>query len=273
MFGRVNRSSRGVTNIRPSNSGPDTSAYDQLFLQYASSSGSQNKSNSASSGDTGSDDTNLDLVINEEGTEKLCSDLGFTVFDPVALVWCYHCAVRKMGIFTRQEFIKGCLTLGGCTIQELKSHVPDMREQLHPQHPLSKKVYINVFLLSLEEGQKQLPRELAVEMWKLLFPLYDSNFDGEIVMDESDGNEGFAVQTEEANAATQQPAGALSKSWIEFILSKNNKKGLVSKDVWNTTFDLITQCNADLSNYDLDGGAWPVMIDEFVILFRKRRGL
>ena len=50
--------------------------------------------------------------------------------------------------------------LGAQSVEELKDRVADMRTQLQPGHPLAKKIYGNVFLLSLDPGQKQLGKEV-----------------------------------------------------------------------------------------------------------------
>lgn len=165
-----------------------------------------------------------------EGTEKLCTDLGFSTLDPVALVLCYHCGTKHMGIFTKEEFQQGMTQLGVADLYELKSKVDDMRAQLIPGHPLAKKIYTNVFVLSLDGGQKQLAKEMACELWKLLLSLY-----GNI---------------------------ELADLWIQYV-EELGPKTYVSKDVWNMVFDLMITCTADLSDYDEDG-AWPVMIDDFV---------
>jgi len=45
----------------------------------------------------------------------------------------------------------------------------------------------------------------------------------------------------------------------------------ISKDLWAMTYDLATQCQPDLSDYDADAGAWPVFLDEFVEHYRETK--
>merc|ERR1712224_80965 len=127
-----------------------------------------------------------------------------------------------------------------------------MREQLKVSHPLAKKIYMNAFVLSLDTGKKQLPKDLAVDLWSLLLPLYDP-----------------ASSSAPENGI--QP-GSLSALWVSYVESPENNKPLISRDVWNTVFDLVTQCKPDLSDFDVEEGAWPLMIDAFVEWFRKRQG-
>jgi len=239
----------------------DVRNFDHFFRQYASSSGID------SSGQT---PPNTDMQIDEEGTEQFCSDLGFSVLDPVALVWCYHCDVQKMGCFTREEFARGCLVFGGAkSIDSLKVHVSDMRDQLKVGHPLAKRVYMFAFKISLEENQKQLPKELAIEIWKLLLPFYDPNFDGTV--DADSNHESNADIPDNSSCVPHRESDCISRAWIRYVLSPDSKKPVISKDVWNTVFDLVTSHKSDLSDYDLEGGAWPVMIDDFVVGMRRNK--
>ena len=46
--------------------------------------------------------------------------------------------------------------------------------------------------------------------------------------------------------------------------------GGVSLDLWNMTFEFVNSVQADLSNYDAESGAWPTVIDNFVISEKKK---
>ena len=94
-----------------------------------------------------------------------------------------------------------------------------------------------MFVISLDEAQKQLAKEMAAELWKLLLPLY--------------GND------------------ALADNWINFVENHCPKKA-ITKDVWNMVFELVVSTEPDLSNYDEDG-AWPVLIDDFVVHMKKNQ--
>lgn len=47
-------------------------------------------------------------------------------------------------------------------VAELKAKIPEMRTHLTPKNAYAKSIYAFVFTLCLEEGQKQLPKELAI---------------------------------------------------------------------------------------------------------------
>ena len=58
----------------------------------------------------------------------------------------------------------------------------------------------------------------------------------------------------------------LLRLWVEFV-SENGKA--VTKDTWNLLLEFVTSVDPYLSNYDFDG-AWPTMIDDFVVWARDR---
>ncbi|CAD7972725.1 unnamed protein product [Amoebophrya sp. A25] len=205
-------------------------------------------------------------TIPVEGTEKLCGDCGFSTLDPVALVLCYHCGAKQMGSFTKQEFLHGMAVLGAQSVEELRERVADMRSQLHPKHPLSKKIYSNVFLLSLDPGQKQLGKEMAIEIWKLMLPLYGN---GELAENWLDYYEAKICYHYRTFLVLKKLDNDNRFSFHNYVENTSTKPA-ISKDVWNMVFDLITTCAKDMSDYD-DDGAWPVMIDDFAAHVRSQQ--
>merc|ERR1711900_58738 len=114
----------------------------------------------------------------------------------------------------------------------MQARIPDLRELLADK-VRCKEVYGFAFALSLEEGQKNLEAEYAFQLWKL-----------------------FLVDFK------------LLDDFCEFLKSKN--RTAVSRDLWMMLYDLAMTVKPDLSDYDMDGGAWPVLIDEFV---EQQRGM
>jgi DCN1-like protein 1/2 len=172
--------------------------------------------------------------IDAEGVQNLCAELGIEPVDPVTLCLAYHCNAQEMGSFTRDEFCRGVVRLECDTLEKLKGKVPEMRQMLKDKTQM-KDIYTYTFDLSLESGQRVLPVEYCVELWKILLP------DHFVLLPE------FLLFVEE------------------------NCKNSISKDLWAMTFDLATQCQPDLSDYDADGGAWPVFLDEFVENYRETK--
>ncbi|CAL1170967.1 unnamed protein product [Cladocopium goreaui] len=176
-----------------------------------------------------------DQTIRPEGIEELCKDLQISALDPVTLVLAWHCRAKQMGIFTREEFTTGMQRLGCDELPKLRAKVADMRQALQDR-AACKEVYAFTFQFALDQGQRCLPVDMCIEFWKLLLPAHF----------------------------------ALLETWISWV--EQNVKNHVSKDTWMMLFDLATQVKPDLSDYDLQNGAWPVVLDEFVDFVRASRG-
>ncbi|XJO72905.1 hypothetical protein BDV3_003966 [Batrachochytrium dendrobatidis] len=58
--------------------------------------------------------------------------------------------------------------------------------------------------------------------------------------------------------------------WKEFLEEAHGKS--ITKDTWCLFWDFTESINEDFSNYD-DDGAWPLLIDSFVVYAREKLGL
>eukprot|EP00397_Hematodinium_sp_SG-2012_P059995 GEMP01077613.1.p1 GENE.GEMP01077613.1~~GEMP01077613.1.p1 ORF type:complete len:236 (+),score=39.97 GEMP01077613.1:317-1024(+) len=170
--------------------------------------------------------------IAADGIERLCNDLGISPLDPVVLVISYYCQAVKMGIFTRTEFCRGMSVLECESMKDLHRKIPHLRQEL-AMRPKTKEIYTYTFQFALDPGTKQLQKEIAVELWKLLLPLFKWR---------------------------------LAKEWIEFIESQ--VKFSITKDSFVMLYELIAT-DPTLANYD-DDGAWPVLLDDFVLYMREK---
>jgi len=56
-------------------------------------------------------------------------------------------------------------------------------------------------------------------------------------------------------------------TWIKF-LSESQKLQVITKDTWNTFYDLINACQGDFNNF-VDDGTWPSIIDAFSTYFKS----
>jgi len=164
--------------------------------------------------------------IRAEGIQALCEELGVSTLDPVTLVISYYCKAEQMGIFKREEFYCGMQRLGCDDIGKLRAKLEELRAVLQDKAQC-KEIYAFTFQFALDAGQRCLPQELCVELWKLLL-------------------RGHFV---------------LLDQWIHF--AETRVKNVISKDTWLMLYDLATEVKPDLSDYDVNG-AWPVLLDEFV---------
>lgn len=171
--------------------------------------------------------------IDADGIERLCEDLGISALDPVTLVIAYHCRARHMGVFTREEFVRGMEKLRCDDLKKLQGKLGECRAMLADKKGC-KEVYGFTFHFSLDEGQRCLPVDVCLELWKLLLP----------------------------------PHFALLEAWLSFV--EEHAKCNIPQDTWMMLYDLATQLKPDLSDFDVDG-SWPVLLDDFVESVRANK--
>lgn len=174
-----------------------------------------------------------DGTISSRGIEQLCADLGISALDPVTLVIAYHCAAVTMGVFTQEEFNRGMTVLGCDSVSRLRVRLDDLRAVLADKTQC-KEVYEYTFQFALDPGQRCLPPEICIELWRLFLP----------------------------------PHFRLLDAFIDFM--ERRVKHAISKDTWMMVYDLATQVQPDLSDYDIES-SWPVVLDEFVESVRGSR--
>ena len=109
---------------------------------------------------------------------------------------------------------------------------------------LFKRVYRHAFICSKEKGQKALPLENALVYWEMLF-----------------GPSGKPWITSSTNWI---------ELWLEFLKAKWTKS--VNKDMWNQTFEFFQKSLQDESmSFWSEDGAWPGVIDDFVVYRSEER--
>lgn len=110
---------------------------------------------------------------------------------------------------------------------------------------LFKKVYRHTFICAKDKGQKALPLENALVYWELLFS--------------PPGKPWITASTNWADL------------WMEFLKAKWTKS--VNKDMWNQTFVFFEKTIDDESlSFWSEDGAWPGVIDDFVVYAKEKRG-
>ncbi|KAI8978014.1 Cullin binding-domain-containing protein [Pilobolus umbonatus] len=171
-------------------------------------------------------------IISIEGTLMLSADLQIEPTQLEFLLLSYELKSDKMGVFRRDEFIKGCVEAGIDSIDKLKTAVHTTFVQQLRDDDYFKKIYTYAFMIGRQTGQKSLSLEAAIELWRLLL---EDRF-------------------------------GLLEDWIKFLEDKHRKA--ISRDTWLLFLEFTRQNELDIQSYDSEG-AWPILIDEFVDYMKR----
>ncbi|ORE07542.1 DUF298-domain-containing protein, partial [Rhizopus microsporus var. microsporus] len=166
-------------------------------------------------------------AISVDGTMTLCEDLGIEPTQLEFLLLSHQLNSERMGEFTKEGFVKGCVDLEADNIDKLKKELETTVVNNYHTDEGFRKVYHYAFLFGRQTGQKSLALEAAIELWRLLL----------------------------------SDRYSLLEQWILFLQQKYNKA--ISRDTWNLFLDFISQINTDLQNYNPEE-AWPILIDEVI---------
>ncbi|XP_006821813.1 DCN1-like protein 3 [Saccoglossus kowalevskii] len=173
-------------------------------------------------------DEDEDCIL-AEGTEKFCHDLCVDPTEFIVLVLACKFQAATMCQFTRKEFLYGCKSLKVDSIKGIQTKFPEMLEEVQNEAKF-KDLYRFTFTfgLDMDGGQRSLPCDIAIPLWKLVF-------------------------------SHREPA--ILERWINF-LQENQIRG-ISKDTWNMFLNFTEVVGADFTGYD-DSEAWPSLFDDFV---------
>lgn len=105
--------------------------------------------------------------------------------------------------------------------------LPRLREMLNHEDTF-KDIYQFAFSWGCPAGQKSMPVETAVALWRLLF------------------------------MAERLP---LAHDWCQYI--EENRKHAISRDEWTLLLEFLRDMDKNLTQYDSENSAWPVVIDTF----------
>ena len=172
--------------------------------------------------------------VTPDGIERLSTDLGIDPLDVIWLVIACHCEAKTMGNFTREEWLRGMRSLDCVSLSDLKESLPPLRETVRSNADELKRVYLFAFQFALDHGARNISLDTAIARWPLLLPL---------------------------------TGWSLSSEWLRYVQSDSvvSKSRAISRDAWTLLLAFAKAVpNRDaLTCYDRDGGAWPVLIDEF----------
>lgn len=175
-------------------------------------------------------DPSSGVLILADGILRLCSDLDVKPDDFRVLLLAWKFGAETMCQFTKEEFFNGCKALKADTLKAIQSKFNDLLiEVQNPEKFKDLYRFTFAFGLEAETGQRILPVDMAILLWKLVF--------------------------------SQKEPPILSR-WINFLEKHPNIRG-ISKDTWYMFLNFTETVADDLSVYD-DTEAWPSLLDDFV---------
>ncbi|EER10789.1 Defective in cullin neddylation protein, putative [Perkinsus marinus ATCC 50983] len=174
-------------------------------------------------------------AIGVDGIERLCDDLGNDPMDEAWLTIAYYCQAETMGEFTKSEWTNGMQRIGVDSMDGLRNVLPELRREIDEDRNSSEQIYRYAFTYSLDSGAKTLPIEGCLQLWSIFL----------------------------------KPHWTLYPQWEKFV--KAECRHNVSKDTYQMLWEAATGAMRDedtmRSDYDIAGGAWPVMLDDFYTWF------
>ncbi|KAF2367074.1 Potentiating neddylation domain [Trinorchestia longiramus] len=180
--------------------------------------------------DTVSADEDAEDVILTEGIQRFCADLDVSADDFRVLLFAWKCEAETMCRFTRSEFVRGCKALRVDSIKSIVSKFPEMQKEVQ-EFDKFKNMYKWAFKFGLDNdvGQRILPSDIAILLWKLVF---------------------------------EQRKPKILDRWLAFLECHPSVRG-IPRDTWNMFLNFSETIGDDLSTYD-DTEAWPSLFDDFV---------
>ncbi|KZF26920.1 defective in Cullin neddylation protein 1 [Xylona heveae TC161] len=185
--------------------------------------------------------------IGVEGSMEYLGALGVALDEVVVLAIFELLQSPVMGEFTREGFVNGWRSVGADSISKQKAHVTHLRETTMVQDSAYfKKVYKHTFLIARTPGQKAVPLEVATEYWRLLF-------------------------SSSTACVWRTPNTPWLDWWLEYLEARWNKT--VNRDMWDMTYAFaLKSLDDETMNWWDENGAWPGVLDDFVIFVKEKRG-
>jgi len=180
-------------------------------------------------------------TIDGVGIEELCQDFNIHLQGPrvYILAWKMDAVMRFR--FTRAEFLRGFSALGVDTVQTMSFRLMVASQELRASSTSFKEFYkwcFN-FALDTEAGERSLPLDQAVSLWRTVFAVY-----------------------------TTPPA--LLQPWLTFLMEQPSEYPIIARDTWSYFLKFVVAIGDD-SNKHNDNDAWPNVIDDFVEHLRYRQ--
>ncbi|CAL1540624.1 unnamed protein product [Lymnaea stagnalis] len=174
-------------------------------------------------------DKNEDCIL-ADGIERFCMDLEVKPEEFIVLILAWKFGAETMCEFSRAEFSQGCKAMRVDSLKGIQNKFPDLLNEVRDKQ-VFKDLYRWTYKFGLDSasGQRTLPTDMAISLWKLVF--------------------------------SQNEPPVLHR-WLEFLEKHTSIRG-IPKDTWDMFLNFTEQVGEDLSSYD-DTEAWPSLLDDFV---------
>jgi len=166
-------------------------------------------------------------VIGPDGVERFCRDLQIDPENRVVLVMAWHLEAKRMGYFSKNEFIQGFKKLGVDSITGIQQLFKRFEEEIRSESSL-KEIHKFAFLFAKSPSQRCLDIEIARPLLTLLL-----------------GDRFYHT-----------------KDFVTFLGEQTTYK-VMNFDQWMIFLEFVSTMDDNISNYD-PYKAWPVMLDEYV---------
>jgi len=176
-----------------------------------------------------------DDTIGPEGVLKLCEDLGVQAEDVIMLIIAWQFEAKRMGYFSRAEFMTGLQKLGVADLEQLKKKLRPLESSILSDQKAFDELYKFAFHFSRSEPtSKVLDTTSAADMIHLLMH--------------------------------RKPHGS---QFVEWLRSNEHGYRVINFDQWVCFLDFSRNILPDFSNYD-ENSAWPLLLDDFAAWCRKK---
>jgi len=132
-----------------------------------------------------------------------------------------------MGVYTKEEFIKGMTKLQLDSVEKVANALAEMRKQLRSDKKLFREIYRYAFTFSLEKDSRIISVDVALFLLEMLM-----------------GDDYLHA-----------------KEWKTFLANHTQRKS-VNSDTWNLFLDFSNHVKSDFSNFDAN--EWPAFLEDFV---------
>lgn len=176
-------------------------------------------------------------MIDPEGIEALCSDLGVDHTDVRILMLAWKMNAQKQGYFTQDEWQRGLKALTVDTVNKLKNALSELENEVRmPQNFADFYSFAFQYCLT-EDKQKWIDVECICELLDIVM---GSQFPSQVAL------------------------------FTKYLKIQNDYK-VINMDQWTSFLRFCNQISfPDLKNYDATE-AWPLILDDFVEWMREEK--